>query len=401
MTRARARTRTPPPPPPPPTTRGGRVRLGRRARARRDASLRAVSDGRGASGSAPEGFERLREEVRPKPRVRARVRVRREPTQVFVFRSGPGPDMLSPDTLRAALERTRGSRVGARAGHAVGAPERSGRGERARLEETETRTPPPRRGETGGANETGGAPFRPRAVDAFVARSDARREDERGPDATEDGRFGRRVARAARAGAARAVAFEEGAFGSPRGKRRLFLGRRKRKRIARPVRRVRGVRAALERVHVREGASRSRRARSSGEAPGPGAYDPAAADAPRRGLPRPRRRSSLGARAPRKSESRRRRRRRRPRRRKKNPAQEPRSAEPPPVKAARTCVSLWRPSASPSRRRFGTRRRMRTRARRARSSSPRRRRGTRSRSGGVSDVATDRIPRTKVVTTRP
>ena len=82
---------------------------------RRDASLRAVSDGRGASGSAPEGFERLREEVRPKPRGFGRgfgFGVSRAKS-LFSGRD-PGPDMLSPDTLRAALERTRGSRVGAR-----------------------------------------------------------------------------------------------------------------------------------------------------------------------------------------------------------------------------------------------------------------------------------------------
>ena len=52
----------------------------------------------------------------------------------------------------------------------MGAPERSGRGERARLEETETELETEEGDETGGANETGGAPFRPRAVDAFVAR---------------------------------------------------------------------------------------------------------------------------------------------------------------------------------------------------------------------------------------
>ena len=86
---------------------------------RRDASLRAVSDGRGASGSAPEGFERLREEVRPKPHGFGRGfgfgfgRGASRAKSLFSGRD-PGPDMLSPDTLRAALERTRGSRVGAR-----------------------------------------------------------------------------------------------------------------------------------------------------------------------------------------------------------------------------------------------------------------------------------------------
>ena len=279
----RARTPPPPPPPPPPPRRRrrrvvdasvwgdaraeeGRVALGGVGRSRRFGigarRLRTASGG----GSA--------EAARARARVRVRVRARREPREVFVFGSGPGAGHAQPRHAQGgarAHARVEGRRA---RGHAVGAPERSGRGERAKLEETETELETEEGDETGGANETGGAPFRPRAVDAFVARSDARREDERGPDATEDGRFGRRVARAARAGAARAVAFEEGAFGSPRGKRRLFLGRRKRKRIARPVRRVRGVRAALERVHVREGASRSRRGAELGRGARPGGVRP-------------------------------------------------------------------------------------------------------------------------------
>ena len=397
----RARTPPPPPPPPPPptttTTRGGRVRLGRRARGGGTRRF-AVSDGRGASGSAPEGFERLREEVRPGRRAGAGAG------------SGSGSARREPRSLcwvgtrgRACSAPTRsGRRSSARAGR--GSARAGSRGGRARAfgtRRTREARRNRRRNRGGGRNRrrerNRRRPLRPRAVDAFVARSDARREDERGPDATEDGRFGRRVARAARAGAARAVAFEEGAFGSPRGKRRLFLGRRKRKRIARPVRRVRGVRAALERVHVREGASRSRprrgaRARRPARGGDPAAAEPATRPSAPAAPFEPRAR-------PRKSESRRRRRRRRPRRRKKTPAQEPRSAEPPPVKAARTCVSLWRPSASPSRREvWNAAAEANARATSA-SSSPRRRRGTRSRRGGVSGVATDRIPRTKAVTT--